>query len=181
MSEELREVYKEGIGAEEEMSEAEEPEAAMSEDAYEEGSEVLASEVSDEEYTTELPVFVPFAEESDEDYEKRIRRRKAKIARKKIRRKLLLIVLIIALFSSLVTMCGRDIIRLKAENRALQKKQKELEAERDKLQKEVENAGQKEYVQDQARKQLRLLNPGELLFTFGDEAEERKEKTEEEK
>ncbi|MBQ6623398.1 MAG: septum formation initiator family protein, partial [Mogibacterium sp.] len=60
---------------------------------------------------------------------------------------------------------------LKAENIALQKQQKELEEERDRLREEVENSGNREYVQEQARKQLRLLNPGELIFTFEDEEE----------
>ena len=55
------------------------------------------------------------------------------------------------------------------ENIALQKQQKELEEERDRLEKEVARSGDREYVQDQARRQLKLLNPGELLFTFEDE------------
>ena len=61
------------------------------------------------------------------------------------------------------------IVRLKAENIALKRQQAELQEERDKLEKEVERSGDREYVQDQARKQLHLLNPGEILFTFEDE------------
>ncbi|MBR2674426.1 MAG: septum formation initiator family protein [Mogibacterium sp.] len=107
--------------------------------------------------------------ESEEDFERRVKRRKAKIARRKIRRKILLVIIIISLFAGLATMCGRDIIRLKRENRELKKRQQELEEERDILKREVEKSGQREYVQDQARRQLRLLNPGELLFTFEDD------------
>lgn len=162
MSEELREVYKEGIGEEEEAA------GAGSAEVTAETAEEAASLEADEDLAVEVPEFVPF-HEAEEDFEKRVKRRKAKIARKKIRRRILLLILIIALFASLATMCGRDIVRLKAENRALQKRQAELEEERDRLKQEVENAGQREYVQDQARKQLRLLNPGELLFTFEDE------------
>ena len=134
------------------------------EDYYEE--EELEEVSSSDEFT-------PTEAEGEADFEKRVRKRKAKVARRKARRKLLLVVLIIALFASLATMCGRDIIRLKAENRALKKRQKELEVERDKLREEVKNAGDRDYVQDQARKQLRLLNPGELLFTFEEEEEKK--------
>lgn len=147
---EEREVYKEELEDREDYYEEEELEEVSS---------------SDE--------FTPTEAEGEADFEKRVRKRKAKVARRKARRKLLLVVLIIALFASLATMCGRDIIRLKAENRALKKRQKELEVERDKLREEVKNAGDRDYVQDQARKQLRLLNPGELLFTFEEEEEKK--------
>ena len=66
-------------------------------------------------------------------------------------------------------MCGKDIVRLKAENRALRKQQIALEEQRDALQKELKNANNQEYIREQAKKQLRLLNPGEILFTFEDE------------
>lgn len=147
---EEREVYKEELEDREDYYEEEELEEVSS---------------SDE--------FTPTEAEGEADFEKRVRKRKAKVARRKARRKLLLVVLIIALFASLATMCGRDIIRLKAENRALKKRQKELEVARDKLREEVKNAGDRDYVQDQARKQLRLLNPGELLFTFEEEEEKK--------
>lgn len=146
MSEEIREVYRQETENTEERFEAEEPDNRYFADG-------LDSDVAEDEA----------------DFEKRVRKRKARVARRKVRRKIFLVVLIIALFASLATMCGRDIIRLKAENRALKNRQKELEEERDKLRQEVESAGDREYVQDQARKQLRLLNPGELLFTFEEE------------
>ena len=55
------------------------------------------------------------------------------------------------------------------KNPEIAKQQKELEEERDRLRQEVENSGNREYVQEQARKQFKLLNPGELLFTFEEE------------
>ena len=149
MSEDIREVYKEETENTEENFDAGEPKASGG-SSFAEGFEMEETE-------------------DEADFEKRVRRRKAKIARRKVRRKILLVILMIALFAGLATMCGRDIIRLKAENRALKKRQQELEAERDKLRQEVQSAGDREDVQDQARKQLRLLNPGELLFTFDEE------------
>ena len=65
-------------------------------------------------------------------------------------------------------MYRRDIIRLKAENRALKKQQAALEEQRDELKDELTRVEDPEYIKEQARKQLRLLNPGEILFTFDD-------------
>ena len=91
---------------------------------------------------------------------------------RKIRRKILLVIVIIAAFATLATMCGKDIVKLHSENIQLKKQQKELTDQRDKLKNEVQKAGKREYLQEQARKQLHLLNPGELLFTFEDEEPE---------
>ena len=113
---------------------------------------------------------------SDEDFEARRKKRKSRVKWRKYRRRMMILLLMLVGIAILGTMCGRDIIRLKSENRALQKQQKELEAQRDKLKDELSKSGKREYVQDQARKQLRLLNPGELLFTF-DEEETQEEET----
>ena len=161
MSEEIREIYKEGPESEEEFDE----EFDESEEFIEEDEEIFDEpEFSDaDEYA--------FEEASDEDaeFEARMQRRRARVRGRKRRRKILGVILIIVLFATLATMCGKDIVRLKAENIALQKQQKELEEERDRLRQEVENSGNREYVQEQARKQFKLLNPGELLFTFEEE------------
>lgn len=94
----------------------------------------------------------------------RIKRRRRIAARKKRLRVLAVIVVL----GIILTMCGGEIIRLKAENYALRKQQSELKAERDRLAKELETVGNKEYIKDQARKQLRLLDPGEIMFVFDD-------------
>ena len=107
--------------------------------------------------------------ESDEEFEERVRARKARARRRKLARKFFGMVLIIAAFAIVGTMCGKEIIKLKAENYSLRQEQKELEKERDKLREEVKNSQSKEFLQEQVKKQLGLLNPGELLFTFEDE------------
>ena len=96
------------------------------------------------------------------------------------------LVFIIVVFTLLATMCGKDIVRLKAENRALRKQQIALEQQRDELQEELKKTNNQEYIREQAKKQLKLLNPGEILFTFEEEeakdkADEAKEKKEEKK
>jgi cell division protein FtsB len=79
---------------------------------------------------------------------------------------------VILVFAMLFTMCGREIFRLKARNYALKKQQEELKEERDRLAKELEKVGDKEYIKDQARKQLRLLDPGEIMFVFEEDGKE---------
>ena len=87
---------------------------------------------------------------------------------KQIKRKTVMLIVFIAVFVLLATMCGKDIVRLKAENIALKKQQAELEKQRDALKEELKNVNDPQYIREQARKQLRLLNPGEILFTFDD-------------
>ena len=102
-----------------------------------------------------------------------IEARKRRRRRRQLRKKRMRMLIMILIFACLVTMCGREIFRLKAENYALKKQHAELEAERDRLAKELKNVGNKDYIKDQARKQLRLLDPGELLFVFDeDQAQE---------
>ena len=121
------------------------------------------------------------AEFADGELEARIRERKKRIAAAQRRRKRMTVVIIIAAFVLLGVMCGRDIVRLKAENSALKKQQAALEKQRDELKEELSNTGKQEYIRDQARKQLRLLNPGEILFTFGDEEDSDADKDKEQK
>ena len=157
MSEELREVYKEEI--EEEVAEAE------SETEAEDGLDEEAAEFFEELEKDPKPYAAP----NKEDFEERIRARRAKIRRKRTAKKFLFIILIIAAFAAVASMCGREIIKLKTENITLQQEQKELEKERDALKKEVENSDSREFIQEQIKKQMGLLNPGELLFTFDEE------------
>ena len=163
MSGEIREIYKEGQESEDEYEE----EFDENEEFIEDEEEVLdEAEFSDADYEYNDE------EGTDaEELEARMKKRRARIRGRKRRRKVLGVLLIIALFATLATMCGKDIVKLNAENIALKKQQKELEEERDRLREEVKNSGDREYVQDQARKQLKLRNPGELLFTFEEEEE----------
>ena len=120
----------------------------------------------------------------DEEMRQRIEKRRRASNNRKIRRKLITLFAAFVVFVLLGSMYGRDIIRLKAENRALKKQQIALEMQREELQEELKNANNQEYIREQAKKQLRLLNPGEILFTFDEEAEpevEDEEKAEEDK
>ena len=104
----------------------------------------------------------------DEEMRQRVEARRRAISVRKRRKRVLTLFVIIITFTLLATMCGKDIVRLKAENRAL-RKQVALEKQRDELQEELKNTNNQEYIREQAKKQLRLLNPGEILFTFDEE------------
>ena len=125
----------------------------------------------------------------DEELRQRIEQRRRANAIRTRRRKALTLVAIIIVFALLGTMCGKDIVRLQAENRALKKQQVALEKQRDELKEELKNTSNQDYIREQAKKQLRLLNPGEILFTFDEEeaeeeadgAEKSEEKSDKEK
>ena len=108
----------------------------------------------------------------DEEMRQRIEERRRLNAAKRRRKKVLTLFAVIVAFVFLGTMCGKDIVRLKAENRALKKQQIALEQQRDELQEELKVTNSQEYIREQAKKQLKLLNPGEILFTFEEEEPE---------
>ena len=109
------------------------------------------------------------AEDIEAALSERQEARKAKVAASQRRKKRRMLIIILLAFVLMATMCGRDIIRLKAETAELKKQQVSLEKQRDELKEELKNTGESEYIREQARKQLRLLNPGEILFTFEDD------------
>ena len=116
--------------------------------------------------------------EEDRELAERIEKRKSINRKSRIRRKRRTVTVLVLVFALLLTMCSREIVRLKAENRALKKQHAQLEEERDRLTKELGKVGDKDYIKEQARKQLKLLDPGEKMFIFED-GEQKKEKEEE--
>ena len=140
-----------------------EPETTGSPDASAEEAEVSACFAGQPGALTEEAESLS-REEIDARLEERRSRRRAKQTRKK---RITVLVMVLA-FALLATMCGKDIVRLKAENVALKRQQAALKKERDELRAELENTSEQEYIRDQARKQLKLLNPGELLFVWDD-------------
>lgn len=141
-------------------------------------------DLQDEEDIREAMEGAAAADSGDEIYEERVlptqdellaarieERRRATRRRKKRRRRLTLLAMLLT-FVMLLTMCGREIIRLKAENVSLRRQQQELKDERDRLSVELKNVGNKDYIKQQARKQLRLLDPGEILFIFNEDPQE---------
>lgn len=81
-------------------------------------------------------------------------------------RKNRILVIVVAVVLMLGIGYGGTIFKLQAENRSLKKQQKELTTQQKELTKELKNIHSKDYIKDQARKQLRLLDKDEKLFIF---------------
>ena len=111
----------------------------------------------------------------DEELAARIDERRSERASQMRRKRMSTLMVFILAFAVFATMCGRDIVRLKAENIELKRQQAELEKERDALKEELKTVNDPEYIREQARKQLKLLNPGEILFTFEEDQEQEEE------
>lgn len=107
------------------------------------------------------------------------RAKKEKKERRKInltvKQKRLAVIVAVVLVIGMIAY-GGQIIKLRAENRELKAQQEELEKEKAALTKELKNIHSKDYIQDQARKQLRLLNKDEILFIFEGDEDENKDK-----
>ncbi len=129
-----------------------------------ESNEALDSREPDE---SEVAEYHPTAE--DIILAERIAERKRETIRKKKRSRRLVVTGVIVALILLIVVFGREVIKLKAENIALKRQQEELIEERDRLSEELKNTSNKDYIKDQARKQLKLLDPGEIMFIFKDE------------
>ncbi len=83
-----------------------------------------------------------------------------------MRLKPLTLVIIIVLLSGAYV---RNIVKLEIEHHQLVEQNQKLKEERRQLRIELKNVNSREYIEDQARKQLRLVNPDEILFVFPDQ------------
>ena len=147
----------------------EEPEKPELAKAYEEAvrrEEEALPDLPVPEYFEERDVPEQPERHTREELRERTEERRGRIMTDQIRNKRMTVLIFVLVFALLATMCGKDIVRLKAENVALKRQQAALKKERDELKAELENTTEQEYIRDQARKQLKLLNPGELLFVW---------------
>lgn len=92
-----------------------------------------------------------------------------KAAERKKHRKLIAAVAIMVLVFGVLY--GGNIVKLKIQNAKLKKQQEALLKERDEVKKKLEKVNSKDFIKEEARRQLRLLNPGEIMFLF-EETEE---------
>lgn len=103
--------------------------------------------------------------------------KKVKKPRKKFQLKLdnkqkRIVVIVVLLILILMLTYGRKIIKLQIENSQLKAQQEELNAEKKARTKELKNIHSEDYIKDQARKKLRLLNEDERIFIFKGESED---------
>ena len=79
---------------------------------------------------------------------------------------------VLAALILLFVVYGRPIIKLRMEKVELEKQNQELTEERSAKAKELKNVHSRDYIEEQARKQLRLLNKDEKIFIFEEDGNE---------
>ena len=73
---------------------------------------------------------------------------------------------VVAVLLVLFLAYGRPIIKLHIENNQLKQQNEELTKQKSATEKELKNVHSKDYIKEQARKQLRLLDKDEKIFIF---------------
>ncbi|MDO4544625.1 MAG: septum formation initiator family protein [Bacillota bacterium] len=104
---------------------------------------------------------------------------RGKMAIRRSRNRRRLMVLLIALgIIAVIALSVINVISLKREEISVLKQQEELKEEKKELEKELSNINDPENLEEEARNQLRLIKPGEVLYMFPEEITE-KNKTQE--
>ena len=88
--------------------------------------------------------------------------------RSKLRYKRLIIGVIAAVLVLVVGFSTWNIVRLKIEQKQLVAKQEQLEKKKKKLKSEMKTVNDPEYIEQQARRQLKRVMPGEVLYKLED-------------
>ena len=94
---------------------------------------------------------------------------KKKRKKKRLWRRTLIYMGIICIIFLLAGLSVYKIIDLKLEENRLEGQRQELIKEQKKLKEELKNVNDPEYIEQQARKQLKLIMPGETLYVLPDE------------
>ncbi len=87
-------------------------------------------------------------------------------------RLILTVIIVVLIFFAAISV--KNIVSLHVEKNELEEENARLEEEKDRLQNELENADDPEYIEEQARQQLRMVMPGEVLYIIEEEGERAK-------
>lgn len=87
-------------------------------------------------------------------------------------RLILTVIIVVLIFFAAISV--KNIVSLHVEKNELEEENARLEDEKDRLQNELENADDLEYIEEQARQQLRMVMPGEVLYIIEEEGEKAK-------
>ena len=91
------------------------------------------------------------------------KKKKVRINRGRIALTVIVLVLI-----AVVGVSVKNIFDLRAEQKELTETKKELASEKAALEEELKNINDLDYIEEQARIQLRLIKPGEILYILDD-------------
>lgn len=88
--------------------------------------------------------------------------------RVRINRGKMALTVIVVLMIAVLGMSVKNIFDLRAEQKALKDQNESLAVEKESLKDELKNVNDKEYIEEQARIQLKLIKPGEILYILED-------------
>lgn len=77
-------------------------------------------------------------------------------------------VVVVVLFV-VVTMSIKNVLDLTVEQHELKKENEDLTEQKAALEKEFENINDKNYIEEQARRQLNMVKPGEIVYIIEEE------------
>lgn len=89
--------------------------------------------------------------------------------RVKVNQGRLILTVIVVILIAVVGMSVKNVFDLRAEQKNLQEENQNLLQQQDALKAELENVNDLEYIEEQARIQLRMIKPGEILFVLDKE------------
>lgn len=113
------------------------------------------------------------------DPETSVKRPKVNRRRAQRWRRFFVYLLVFVVLGTMIGFSVHDIVTLKIEERELKQEQSRLLKEKDDLEEELKKVNEPDYIEQQARKQLRMILPGEILYILPTE-EELKEQREQE-
>ena len=104
--------------------------------------------------------------------------------RNRIRRlnhiRIAIFVVVVVLFV-VVTMSIKNVFDLTLEQHELKKQNEDLKEQKAALEKEFENINDKNYIEEQAREQLNMVKPGEIVYIIEEEDQGKDKDKEKEK
>ncbi|MEE0691616.1 MAG: septum formation initiator family protein [Lachnospiraceae bacterium] len=86
----------------------------------------------------------------------------------KVNKGRIILTVIVVILIAVVGMSVKTVFDLQAEQRELKEANKKLNSEKASLKEELESVNDKEYIEEQARIQLKLIKPGEILYILED-------------
>lgn len=96
--------------------------------------------------------------------------------KKKNRRRLGIYLLAIAIIAGIFGFLAHNIISLKMEQSKLEAKKEKLEEKKKELKEEKKAVNDSEYIEEQARQQLKMIKPGETLYLLPKDAKDKNSK-----
>ncbi|MEG0919640.1 MAG: septum formation initiator family protein [Anaerovoracaceae bacterium] len=99
---------------------------------------------------------------------KKVKKELSPRKKKQRKKRLILSAVIVVVFIAVLGASIFEIIDLKNQQRKLKQEAVKLTEQKEKLEEEAKNKDNLDYIEQQARKQLRLIMPGEILYVMPD-------------